>query len=194
MARTPEQIEEERARRLRELALSGGISGGVLGGVGSLFGGGLQKPTDILRSALIGALGGASIAAGSGAVGGAVLGEPGEEEEGAHTTRGAVGGALGGGAIGALAGSTLGISKVANALRGKLGTDNAISRSIGNWIGQGGAASARRGAMAGGLGLGAAAAYQGADEGMQMDFIDAMRYQAEQKRKREEMVRKMYGV
>lgn len=186
-------MDDARRERLKELALSGGVSGAVLGGVGTLIGG-FKKPTDVLRSALIGALGGAGIASGSGYVGGEVLGEPGEEEEGAHTKRGLVGGALGGGLLGAAAGSLLGSSGIARALRSKLGTDNAVSRGIGNWIGSGGAASAKRGAMAGGLGLGAASAYQGADEGMQMDFIDGVRYQAEQKRKNEELVRQMYGL
>lgn len=190
---TPEQLDEEKKKRLRDLALSGGISGGVLGAAGTVIGG-FKKPTDLLRSALIGALGGAGLAAGSGYVGGEILGEPGEEEEGAHTTRGVVGGAIGGGLAGAGLGALAGIPGVASKIKGALGAENFITRGIGKFLGSGGASTAKRAAMAGGLGLGTAGAYVGADEGMQMDFIEAMRYKAEQKAKREEMLRKMYGV
>ena len=184
------EMSEERKKRLRELAISGGLSGGVLGTLTNLRS--FRKPTDLLRYALTGAGVGAGLASGSGYVGGEILGELGEHEQGGHTLRGAVGGGLGGAALGAAIGSLGGIPRIANKLRAGLGTENVITKAIGNFIGSGGASSAKRTALAGALGLGAIGGYQGADEGMQLDFVDSMRKESARRARKEELIREMY--
>lgn len=171
---TSEEREEMRKKRIRDLAISGGLSGAVLGTIGRITAG-FNKPSSLVKAALIGSGITGGLSAGTGYVGGAVLGEPQKGEEAPHTIRGIIGGSLAGGAAGATAGSLLGIPKIAEKIKPNVTNKNFLNTAFSNFIGSGGKKSALRGALAGSLGIGAAGAYQGADEGMQMDFIDAMR-------------------
>lgn len=185
------EMSDERKNRIRDLALSGGLSGGLLGAAGTVLGG-FKKPSELLKSMLIGASAGAGLSAGSGYVGGELLGEPTPDEQGGHTLRGSLGGAVGGTLAGGALGSLAGLPGVAKRLKPSADSANFITKGLSRFLGPGGLGSAKRGALIGALGLGAAGAYQGADEGMQMDFIDAMREKQRQKDKREQMIREMY--
>ena len=184
------EMSEERKKRLRELAISGGLSGGVLGTLTNLRS--FRKPTDLLRYALTGAGVGAGLASGSGYVGGEILGELGEHEQGGHTLRGVVGGSLGGAAVGGAVGSLAAIPAVAGGLQKKLGQRNFVTKAVTKALGAGGLSSGYRGALMGALGLGAAGAFVGSDEGMQLDFVDSMRKEIANKAKKEQLMREMY--
>lgn len=155
-----------------QATLSGAGTGALVGGVSKMLAGG-RKPTDIALRALLGALAGGTMAGGSNKVGQEVLGPAEDDEPTPFTTRGAVGGLVGGGAIGAGLGALLGGGKlngIGKALGGalKIAPDNLLMDQVkrlaaGGNVGKGAA-------MGGGL-LGGVAAFQGADEGMQVDFL-----------------------
>lgn len=186
------EMTEARKERLRDLALSGGLTGGLLGGATTVLGG-FKKPSELAKAMLIGAGIGGGLSAGSGYVGGELLGEPAPDEQGGHTLRGAIGGAVGGGLAGGALGSALGIPGIAKKAQSAIGSANFITRPLSSYLGFGGKSSAIRGALIGALGLGAAGGYTGADEGMQMDFIDAMRREKARRQRREAMLSELEG-
>lgn len=153
----------------KRAAISGGVTGAVFGGLPPLLS---AKPKSwrryLLESLTGAALGGAAaggMAGGSTLLGSALLGAPKPSDSSAYTRRAAVGGAIGGGLGGALLGA--GAAKL-----GKLpsGTPHLLKEGIVAL------SKTRRPALiasilGGGLGAVAAGA-QGADEGMQLDFIN----------------------
>jgi len=152
-------------RRSGALGLSGGLSGGVMGGAGALLA--TASPRAILRAMGIGALGGAGVASGAGAVGSLAI--PDDDSGSVNTRRGGLGGAIVGGIAGAGAGGYAATQKGLEAARayapptsalGKLASGVARSK-LGPLLGAG------LGAV-GGAGVGA---FFGSDEGMQYDAI-----------------------
>lgn len=176
--------------------MSGALTGGGISAASSLLKS--RKLSDILIPALQGALVSGSLAGGSTYLGEKLLGEPDDHDMGGHTNRGALGGALGGGAVGgglgAIAGSIPFKSKVAaNVLK-----DGEIAEKTSPYalrafkaIAKSGPKGALIGGALGALGLGGAAAYLGADEGMQLDYIKALKKSAEEDERRERMMQGM---
>lgn len=189
----------KRNKRLKELALSGIISGGVLGAGGKAISG-AKKLSDILKAGAVGAGAGGALSLGSGAIGGAVLGEAGENEESAHTKRGSLGGALGGALVGGLAGGVATSAK-ARALVMKLANKYGKGASVKDAFASKDSAgnvtnilldkikkinNPKIGAAVGAGTLGSVAAYQGADEGMQLDFVESLRRERQRKKAMED--------
>jgi hypothetical protein len=152
-------------RRSGALGLSGGLSGGIMGAAGALLA--TASPRQILRTMGLGALGGAGIASGAGAVGSLVI--PDDDSGNVNTRRGGIGGGIVGGVAGAGLGGYAATQKGLAAARayappasalGKLASNVARSK-LGPLLGAG------IGAL-GGAGVGA---FFGADEGMQYDAI-----------------------
>lgn len=171
-------MTEDQKERLKTLLLSGAVSGGVLGGAGSLLGG-AKSFGSVGKAAALGAGLSAALAGGSGYLGEKVMPNPDPNDPAAFTNRGAVGGALAGGLLGAGAGALLG---------GKTGVSRALRKGIIDQVGRGVVArglSKLKSPVAGAGILGGAGAliagYQGADEGMQADYLNNLR-QAEKKR------------
>lgn len=188
------KMDDALKKRLKELALSGAISGGVLGVAGSALG--APSLGKILRSGAIGAAAGGGLATASGFAGGKVLGEPEEGEENAHTKRGAVGGAVAGGVLGALAGGISTSTKarqlfhlIKNPTVRKAFSSKDADGKVTNYLLEKlkNINSPMVGAGLGAAALGGAAAYQGADEGMQMDVVEGVR----RAKKRREMLEAM---
>lgn len=176
----PQQRRQTAGDAARQATLSGAASGGALGGISALLGGARSKAA-LLKAALLGAGAGGALAGGTNILGTAIMGEPSEEDATAYTRRGALGGLVGGGLLGAGLGAL--------AAKGKIripGDPNLVSDYF-KRLGMGGAGAAKKGAIAGALGLGAAASYQGADEGMQVDAINQ-----ELLRRRKEALREAY--
>lgn len=162
--------------RIREATLTallgGGLTGSVMGGLGGLFDSHGGSGKALKRKAMIGALAGgaagAGIAGGSTFLGNKILGAPEEDDPTGFTTRGAVGGAVGGGIGGAGLGALAAREKIPfpkkspEFLRAYASKLKAMPLSKGAGIG----------AAVGALGLGSLASYLGADEGMQLDFIN----------------------
>lgn len=169
-----QQARQEYARKrqaqsaLQQATLSGAGTGAVLGGMSKLLGGSRDWRAIALRS-LLGAGAGAGIAGGSNAVGQELLGPADDSEPTPFTVRGALGGLVGGGLLGAGAGALLGAGKLGR-LAAKL-PDNLITEKLAALASRPGAESAKRAAMLGGAIGGGVSAYQGADEGMQVDFL-----------------------
>lgn len=163
-------MDQDQADRIRNLALSGGISGLVLGGASAALGP-FKKWADLAKAAGIGAGAGAGLAAGSGYVGDEILGEPELMESNPYTKRGTVGGATVGAGVGGAAGAALGSGLVGN-IASKVLPENLLTRKLLEYAGKGGLPKMGKlgalGAAAGALGAG----YLGADEGMQMDVIE----------------------
>lgn len=159
----------------RDAAISGGLSGSIIGAVTGAIDG--KSRAAILRRALIGGLGGATLAGGSIGVGHKILGEP--DDESSYTRSGAVGGGLLGGSAGAL-----GAYLLSKGYLGSAGAKNALLRKIRS-MSPGAATST--GALSGS----AFGAYQGSDEGMQLDFIGNELYRREQEDLQKERLRKL---
>lgn len=164
--------------------LGGGTTGAVLGGLGGLFDPKGLTAKGIGTKALLGALGSAGVAGGSTYLGNKLMGVPDDADPTGYTTRGGVGGAVGGGAVGAGLGALAARGKIPipksspEFLRAYAQKLKAMPLSKGAGIG----------AALGALGLGSAAAYMGADEGMQLDFFHNQ-VDAEKRRK----MREEYG-
>jgi len=171
---------DENDKELIKLIASGGVSGGLIGGVGSLLGG---APT--LRAAGKAAAIGSALSGGlaglSGAIGLKALGSPSEEDGSGYTKRLGAGGAIAGGLSGAALGSLMAIPSVRNVVASKLG-GGLISRGIKNMKG---VAAPMASVGAGGAAIGA---YQGSDEGMQMDFIRNLSREQKEKILRRQMM------
>lgn len=170
-------MERERdplREKLKDLLLSGGISGAALGGAGSLVGG-AKSWGQAAKAAGKGGLVFGGLAAGSGLMGNLLMGTPDENDSGGNTTRGAVGGALAGGALGAAAGALSRSKPVREALLRQVEPGGILSKGI----------RGLRGGRAVTAGLGIAGAliggHMGADEGMQVDYIDALRRERQRK-------------
>ena len=193
---------DSRRKRLAKLALSAGLSGGVLGTVGKLAYGKPAGALDLAKAFLGTGATAAGLATASGALGDAVLGDPDSKESTPYTKRGFVGGAVGGGlaggALGALAasgqlGKLLTASKISGVagLGEKLGSsapaDNLILEQFRKLAANPTAGKTALGALLGGGVVGAGAAYQAGDEGMQLDTLQsqqreqALRKEAKQK-------------
>jgi hypothetical protein len=175
--------------------LGGGVTGGILGGASGLFGevSGAAKAAGpkavrnaILKSigtkAALGALASGALAGGSAYIGNKAMGVPDDADPTGYTTRGAVGGAIGGGVGGAGIGALAARGKIPlpkkspDLLRAYAQKLKAMPLSKGAGIG----------AALGALGLGSLAAYQGADEGMQLDFLNNQMEAEKRKKMREE--------
>ncbi len=148
---------------------SGATSGGIMGLGGSLLSG--APPKQALRNALMAALAGGTISGVGVGAGTAFLGEP-KDEVNPYTRRGSVGGAGVGGTMGALLGAALAKkylkapSKLQNVEKFFVGKHPAL------------------GALIGGAGGAAFGAYQGADEGMQLDALQGELDDLELRRRR----------
>lgn len=145
--------------------ISGGLTGGALGGIGAALSKDPLTREALIKAMLSGAATYGGLGAGSTAVGLGLLGKPKQDEPSGYARRGAVGGAVGGslagGSLGALVGS------------GKMKVPQALPSWVAEYASKlKGGKGALIGAGVGALGLGAAAAYTGGDEGMQLDFIE----------------------
>ena len=178
---TPEEKE-----RLKTLLISGGVSGGILGGGGALLSGakGFGK---VGKAAAIGAGLSAALSGGSGLLGDALM-PGGSEDPQANTKKGALGGAVGGGLIGAGAGALLGLG-------GKGGLGRNLKAMLMNNLGRGvlakniGRIATPLGGAASIGALGASVGgYQGADEGMQVDFVENIKKQNMRARRQQQMM------
>lgn len=153
-------------------ALSGAAFGAPLGLAGKLWTGG-RTIKDLIRAALVGGGLGAGASGGTVLAGSSVLGEPGPEEANPYTVRGGVGGALAGGGLGAILGAVAASGKLPRALPASISkfmpAENIISRKIRSFAGSPGAM--KKGALLGGITVGAPTAVYGADEGMGLDAI-----------------------
>lgn len=156
-------MNDDHDRELMKLIASGALSGGVIGGVGSLVGG-AKGFGPVGKAAAVGAGLSGGLAGLSGSIGLKAFGSPSEEDGSGYTKRLGAGGAAAGGIAGAATGAMMGIPRLRNFLASKLG---------GGLLSKGVAALKGGVPAAATLGVGGAAvgAYQGADEGMQMDFI-----------------------
>jgi hypothetical protein len=163
----------------KQAALSGALTGGTLGSVGALLGGARSKAA-LLKAALLGAGAGGTVAGGTNLLGTAIMGPPAADDPTAYTRRGAVGGAVGGGLLGAGIGALAAKGKI------KIPGSPMIAGFFEKMAGS--PTAAKRGAILGALGLGAAAAYQGSDEGMQVDAINQ-----EMERRRRQALLEEYG-
>lgn len=159
--------------------LSGAGSGAVLGGASALLGG-LKPWQKVAKTALAGAGISAGIAGGGTFLGSQVLGAPEPDEDSAYTTRAGLGASLAGGAIGAGLGALAGHGSFSKSAIGRKVAqqfgglaDNIVGQGFKKLTAMGGREGAKRGAIAGGLAGAALGGYQGADEGMQVDFIQA---------------------
>lgn len=157
--------------------MSGAASGGVLGAGTKLVGGG-RTLADIGGAAAKGAAIGGAGAAGSTWLGSHILGAPDDDDKAAYTHRGALGGAVGGVAAGSTLGAlaargTIQAPKDANLLFDYF---RAMAKNPTKY-------KTLKGGLIGGLGLGALAAYQGGDEGMQLDAMN----EEMRRRKRQQM-------
>jgi len=135
-----------------DAALSGALSGSLIGGGSGLMEGYSKRA--ILKRALLGALGGGALAGSAIGLGHEMLGQP--EDEGAYTRSGAVGGLAAGAGAGAAGGAAL----ASGLIPSKRGLLARIAK-----MGYGPAMST--GAVVGA----GAGAFQGSDEGMQLDYI-----------------------
>lgn len=179
---------------LIKLIASGALSGGILGAGGKLLSG-AKSIGAIAKGAGLGASISGGLTGLSGAIGLGIGGSPSEEEGSGYSKRlglgGAVAGGLAGAGLGALMGSKGGRGMALSALQ-KLGGGgiakeitkgtSVLGRSIGS-LGNAKYAAA-------GLGTGGAAvgAFQGADEGMQLDFLHNL-----SREQKERMLRKQMG-
>lgn len=162
--------------------LSGAASGGLLGAGGKLAGG-ARNWKEVGKSGLQAGAAMGAMAGGSTYLGSKLMGAPDEDESGAFAHRGALGGAVGGGIVGAGAGALAGLGKLP---LGKSVAEHPnmlmdYVRALGSKPTKG---SALKGALIGGLGLGAISAYHGGDEGMQLDVLN----EEMRKRKRRQMM------
>ncbi len=178
--------------------LSGAVTGGGISAASSALK--ARKLSDILIPALQGALVSGSLAGGSTALGEHLLGEPDDNDLGGHTNRGALGGALGGGTVGGALGAVAGAMPFKAKRATAAGLDSAgqllkAGEEGSPWalrafksMAKSGPKGALIGGALGALGLGGAAAYLGADEGMQLDYIKALKNSAEEDERRERML------
>jgi len=163
-------MESTQEQRLRDLAISGGISG-LLMGAGAAAIGPFRKWSQLARAAGIGTAGGAGVAAGSGYVGDEFLGDPELQESNPYTKRTGLGGLAVGGAAGGLAGAALGTGIGQGIAKASL-PDNLLTKRMFDYIGKGSLGKAGKlGAVGSLLGAGTAG-FLAADEGMQMDMIE----------------------
>lgn len=173
-------MDKDQKERLKTLLLSGAVSGGVLGGAGSLLSG-AKSFGSVGKAAALGAGLSSLLAGGSGYIGESVMPDPDPDDPSAFTNRGAVGGAIAGGALGGGLGGVLGSrNKYSAPIRKSLMNrfeGGLLSKGIGKVKGAG------LGAAALGLGGALIGGFQGADEGMQADFVNNMR----QKQKEEQL-------
>lgn len=140
-----------------QAAMSGAVTGGGLGAITHLLGSGKLSKAGLLKSALTGAGLYGGLAGGSTYVGTGLLGSPAEDDPTAYSRRAGLGGALLGGAAGAGLGAL--------AAKGKFKIPVPILEKFMAKL------APKQAAAAGALGLGAAGAYLGTDEGMQADFL-----------------------
>lgn len=176
-----EELERQKVRdNARDAALSGLLSGAGLGAAASILGG-KRRLLDIAKTAVTAGLGSGALSGAATYTGGSMLGPADEEEANPNARRGALGGALGGALLGGAAGAALGRFGVPKALlkhmaRGveavsALPKGNLITDKLLEYAAKPGSRSALSGGLLGAGGLGAAASYLGADEGMQLDAI-----------------------
>lgn len=174
------------ADAVKNAALSGAAGGALLGGAGRLLGGARKLPELLKGMAQAGAISG-GLAAGSTGLGSAILGAPTEEESHGFTHRGAVGGAVGGTLLGAGLGAVIGKGLL------KAPGRNIVSEYFRGLAKRGGTKGLLHGAAAGGIGGGLVAGYQGADEGMQLDFIRS-ELEDQKRRKRAALMAEIEGL
>lgn len=187
-----EPDEEKIREATRKAALSGGITGGILGGVGSLLGG-ARSPGRMLKSAILGGLGGGALTGGATYLGTETLGVPDATEPGGYTWRAGLGGALlgaGGGALLGALGSRAGGFKTLKKMAQK--ADIPTENMIGDFYRRLSEKPLKE-AMRKGAGLGAGigggvGTFMGSDEGMQLDFIENQLREAQRQRLREAMI------
>lgn len=174
------------AEAMTSAALSGAAGGALLGGASRILGG-TRKFSDLLKGmGTAGAIGG-GLAAGSTGIGSAMLGMPDKEESHGFTHRGALGGAVGGTLLGAGLGALAGKGHI------KAPGSNLISDYFRNLAKRGGSTGLLHGAAAGAVGGGLAAGYQGADEGMQLDFLRS-ELEDQKRRKRQALMAEIQGL
>ena len=159
----------------RNAVLSGGASGAAFGLGTALLA--RKKAAQVAMAALAGGGAGGALAGGSTYLGSKLMGAPDTNDPSGFTKRAGLGGAVGGGGIGAILGGLIGGTSAGQ----KLAPD-VLMPYIKSLKGQRGAAI---GAAIGALGLGGAAGYKGADEGMQLDFIRNQINDAKRKKMRE---------
>ncbi len=184
-------MEQTLKDELKKLIASGAISGAILGGGGSLLGG-AKSLGSVGKAAALGAGLSGGLAGLSGGLGLGIMGSPEEQERSGYSKRLGVGGAIAGGLAGAGIGALMGASKKGSLLGkgaryAKAGVMNALGRGTAakalDKIG-----SKSTGAIVGGLGLGGLGAYQGVDEGMQMDFLSNMSREQKEKLLRQKLL------
>ncbi len=160
---------------------------------GALTGGGVTALSELTkspnwRSAILPAVKNAllfgGLAGGSTYVGEKLLGEPGDNDLGGHTNRGALGGAIGGGLAGGAGGALLG------AIPKAIEKETPVALRAFKALAKSGPKGALVGGALGALGTGAAAAYLGADEGMQLDYLNALS-KDQKRRQRQAMLDQM---
>lgn len=178
---------------IRNAAISAGLTGGTMAGLGTLFS--KFSPTElaemslkkrVLSAILKGAGSYAALGAGATATGVGLLGEPGEDEPTGYTRRGGIGGAVGGGIAGGALGAAIG--------SGKMKMPSMAPEWLARYASKlSGARGAKIGGALGALGLGAAAAYAGSDEGMPLDYLNNELHEQEKEKKRREYEQLLSG-
>jgi len=186
-------MDETLKDELLKLILSGAVSGGILGGGGRLLSG-ARSVGALAKGAGLGAAVSGGLTGLSGAIGLGVGGSPTEEEGSGYSKRLGVGGAIAGGlagaGLGALMGSKGGRAGALSLLQKMGGGDMAREITKGSSVlGRGIGALKKPGYAAAGLGLGGSAvgAFQGADEGMQLDFLHNLSREQKEKALRRQM-------
>lgn len=149
-------------------ASSGAVTGGLLGGVGAALAG-KRKLLEILKAAALGSGAYGGLAGGSVLTGSALMGSPKAQETTPYTDRGLLGGGVAGGILGATGGAALGAGVLPEWLKptGKVG----LSAALAKFGSSPSLTKALLGGLGGGIGLGAAGAVAGSDEGLQVDYL-----------------------
>ncbi len=170
-------------RKMLESTKRAGVGGGLAGivsGIGTSLAGGQKSLSGLVRNAATHGAIGAGLGAGSQYIGQNIAGPVGDEENGGHANRGALGGAVAGGLGGLALGGLLGAGKLgwlkkaqpmAESLLGKNVFDNIAADHLKKMLAEG-----KAGPLAAALGIGGGlvGGAQGWGEGVDADYTQSL--------------------
>lgn len=174
-------MNDDLKKKMKDLALSGALSGAVLGSGASFFNG-AKSLGQILKSGAVGAGLAGSMSVGSGYLGNKLMGQDDSDDPNGNTKRGALGGAVAGGLTGGAIGIGLKNKTIKEAILKRLTEKEVVLKELteSSLLKRGVQAASKKpwlAALAAAGLIGAGASYQGADEGMQADFLQNLKRQ-----------------